>query len=103
VARQSVLRTHAARLGPLSLGHLARETERVRSWRRLLTAYDVDRQLERGYTLTLTASGELVRSAAALAVGSEVITRFADGRARSRVESADLRDGDVDENIEETQ
>jgi exodeoxyribonuclease VII large subunit len=103
VARQSVLRTHAARLGPLSLGHLARETERVRSWRRLLTAYDVDRQLERGYTLTLTASGELVRSAADLVVGSEVITRFADGRARSRVESAELRDGDVDENNEETQ
>ncbi len=92
-ARQSVLRTHAARLGPLSLGHVARETERVRSWRRLLTAYDVDRQLERGYTLTLTASGELVRSAADLAVGSEVVTRFADGRARSRVESAEVRDG----------
>jgi exodeoxyribonuclease VII large subunit len=37
VARQGVLRTHAARVGPLALGHLARVGERVRSWRRLLT------------------------------------------------------------------
>ena len=56
-ARQGALRTHAARLGPLAPGHVAREAERVRSWRRLLTAYDVERQLERGYTLTLTAVG----------------------------------------------
>jgi exodeoxyribonuclease VII large subunit len=97
-ARQGVLRTHAARLGPLATGHLAREAERVRSWRRLLTAYDVERQLERGYTLTLTASGELVRSAGALTAGTEVVTRFADGSARSRVESAEVRvDRDKDE------
>ena len=57
------LRTMRRASGPLSLGHVAREAERVRSWRRLLTAYDVERQLERGYTLTLTAAGELVRSA----------------------------------------
>jgi len=90
-ARQAVLRTHAARLGPLSTGHIAREAERVRSWRRLLTAYDVDRQLERGYTLTLTASGQLVRSAGVLSAGTEIVTRFADGSARSRVESAEVR------------
>jgi exonuclease VII large subunit len=94
-ARQGVLRTTAARMGPLALGHLARETERVRSWRRLLTAYDVERQLERGYTLTLTADGELVKSAATLPVGSEVVTRFADGTARSRVEAVEVhRDRD---------
>ena len=58
------LSAHAARLGPLSLGHLGRQDERVQSWRRLLAAYDVDRQLERGYSLTLTADGQLVRSAA---------------------------------------
>ncbi len=91
-ARQAGLRTHAARLGPLASRHIAKEVERVRSWRRLLTAYDVERQLERGYTLTHTVSGELVRSAAGLAVGTEVVTRFADGSARSRVESAEVRD-----------
>ena len=91
VARQSAVGKHAGRVGPLALGHLAREAERVRSWRRLLTAYDVERQLERGYTLTLTADGALVRAAADLAAGTEIVTRFADGTARSRVESADVR------------
>jgi exodeoxyribonuclease VII large subunit len=101
-ARQGVLRTNAARIGPLALGHVAREAEAVRSWRRLLTAYDVERQLERGYTLTLTAAGELVKSAAGLPVGSEVVTRFADGIARSRVESAEVRSDRVEERNEET-
>jgi exodeoxyribonuclease VII large subunit len=100
-ARQGSLRTHAARLGPLTQGHTAREMERVRSWRRLLAAYDVERQLERGYSLTLNGDGELVRSAAGLPVGSELVTRFADGTARSRVESIALGDDRVEERNEE--
>ena len=56
------------------------------SWRRLLAAYDVDRQLERGYSLTLTTEGRLVRSAGELAELQEIVTRFADGTVRSRVE-----------------
>jgi exodeoxyribonuclease VII large subunit len=103
VARQNGLERHAARMGPLATGHLAREAERVRSWRRLLTAYDVERQLERGYTLTLTAGGELVKSAADVPVGSEVVTRFADGTTRSRVESADVRTDRIEERNKETQ
>jgi exodeoxyribonuclease VII large subunit len=101
-ARQGDLRTNAARLGPLSAGHVAREAERLQSFRRLLTAYDVDRQLERGYSLTHTADGELVRSAAGLRPGSEIVTRFADGTARSRVESAEVRVDEIDERNEET-
>ncbi len=89
---EAVVRAQAARLGPLSLGHLGRLDERVGSWRRLLDAYDVDRQLERGYTLTLTAGGKLVRSAAQLAEGQDVVTRFADGTVRSRVEALATRD-----------
>ncbi len=58
----------------------------MQSWRRLLAAYDVERQLERGYSLTLTADGDLVRSAAALAEEQEIVTRFADGTVRSRVQ-----------------
>jgi exodeoxyribonuclease VII large subunit len=85
VARATQLRAQAARLGPLSLGHLGRQDERVQSWRRLLAAYDVERQLERGYSLTLTADGRLVRSAAALTEEQEIVTRFADGTVRSRV------------------
>jgi exonuclease VII large subunit len=84
------VRARAARLGPLALGHLGRRDERVDGWRRLLAAYDVERQLERGYTLTMRPDGALVRSAAGLARGAEIVTRFADGTARSRVEASDM-------------
>jgi exodeoxyribonuclease VII large subunit len=57
----------------------------VQAWRRLLAAYDVDRQLERGYSLTLTADGQLLRSADGLSEEQEIVTRFADGTVRSRV------------------
>jgi exodeoxyribonuclease VII large subunit len=80
------LSAHAARLGPLSLAHLGRQDERVQSWRRLLAAYDVDRQLERGYSLTLTTDGQLVRSAADLAPQQEIVTRLADGTVQSQVQ-----------------
>jgi exodeoxyribonuclease VII large subunit len=86
------LRADAARLGPLCLGHLGHQDERVRSWRRLLAAYDVDRQLERGYSLTLTTDGRLVRGAGGLAEQQEIVTRFADGSVRSRVEAVEPGD-----------
>jgi exodeoxyribonuclease VII large subunit len=83
--QRDAMRAHTLRLGPLAGGHLARQDERVRSWRRLLTAYDVERQLERGYSLTLDANGSLVRSVADVTQGDEVVTRLADGTLRSRV------------------
>jgi exodeoxyribonuclease VII large subunit len=88
-ACEVAVRADATRLGPLATGHLGRQDERLTAWRRLLTAYDVDRQLERGYSLTLRASGSLVRSAGELASGDEIVTRFADGTVRSRVEEAE--------------
>ena len=77
----------SARLGPLAEGVVRREVERVAGWRRLLSAYDVARQLERGYTLTLDIEGRILRSAGALAPGAAIVTRFADGTARSVVGS----------------
>jgi exodeoxyribonuclease VII large subunit len=77
----------AARLGPLALGHIERGEDRVASWGRLLTAYDVERQLERGYTLTLDVEGRVVRTVDAAAPGTVITTRFADGTADSVVES----------------
>jgi exodeoxyribonuclease VII large subunit len=88
------MRARAARVGPLALGHLGRRDERLAGWRRLLNAYDVERQLERGYTLTLGPDGSLIRSAADVAADSEIVTRFADGTARSRVEATDMRQED---------
>ena len=87
--RQGMLRTHAARLGPLASGHLDKGEERIRSWRRLLTAYDVERQLDRGYTLTLDVHGHLLRRAGDAAPGEEITTRFADGSVRSTVTSSE--------------
>jgi exodeoxyribonuclease VII large subunit len=97
---ESSVRTRAARLVAAPGGHLDRSEERVRAMRRLLDAYDVERQLERGYSLTLRADGTLVRGAGDVAPGDELVTRFADGSVRSRVEgtlgagagAADARD-----------
>ena len=61
------------------------------NWRRLLAAYDIERQLERGYTITLGADGRVVRSVAELQPGSRLTTRFADGRALSTVDTTDER------------
>jgi exodeoxyribonuclease VII large subunit len=78
------------RLGPMALDHIARSGDRVESYRRLLAAYDVGRQLERGYTLTLDPSGAVVRSAAQVSEGSDLLTRFADGSVRSQVQSVEM-------------
>lgn len=83
--RTADLRARSARLAPLALRHVTTGDEQVRNWRRLLAAYDVDRQLERGYSLTLTAEGTLVRRAADLAPDQQIVTRLADGTVRSTV------------------
>jgi exodeoxyribonuclease VII large subunit len=93
-ASETRARTHAARLGPLGVGHLRHEEERIVSWRRLLAAYDVDRQLERGYSLTTRPDGTLVRSAAEVVPEQQIVTRFADGTVRSTVEGTDMRTED---------
>ena len=88
----------AGRLGALAVGQLDRRDEQVRGWRRLLAAYDVERQLERGYSLTLTAAGTLVRRAGDVAPGEQIVTRLADGSVRSTVERVGAEgDGDEDE------
>jgi len=100
-ARELGVRAHAARLGPVTLGHLGRQDERLHAWRRLLAAYDVERQLERGYSLTLTADGALVRSAGEVADRQQIVTRFADGTVRSRVEGADVTQARAQEPAQE--
>lgn len=85
------VRHRAGRLGPLATAQLERSAERLTAWRRLVAAYDVERQLERGYTLTLDAEGRVVRSARAVEAGEVLDTRFADGSVRSVVEAARVR------------
>jgi len=80
----------STRIGPAALVELRRQDDRVLTWHRLLAAYDVDRQLERGYTITLDQTGKFMRSAKGLAPGTVLVTRFADGRASSRVEDVEI-------------
>lgn len=76
-----------ARLRSTGPRALARDEGLVSAHRRVLAALDPDRQLERGWTLTLDADGALVRRAAAVRAGQRLITRFADGERASVVEA----------------
>jgi len=60
--------------------------------RRLLGAYDYQRQLERGYSVTRDESGKVLRSVAGLASGTVLTTQVVDGTARSTVIDAAPRD-----------
>ncbi len=91
------LAERSSRIGPCAQRAVGHHGERVESWRRLLAAYDVDRQLERGYTLTLAEDGHIVRSVSALAPGSALVTRFADGTAVSEVRRVDRTTGGPDD------
>ena len=50
-----------------------------------LSAVDPVQALQRGYSITTTADGQLVRSSDDVAVGTELITRLAKGTVSSTV------------------
>ena len=54
-----------------------------------INALDPRRALERGWSITRTADGTLVRSTAAVAPGRELLTTLADGTVRSRVSATE--------------
>jgi len=64
---------------------LAADDARATAQRAVLEAYDPRRQLARGWTLTHTPDGRLLRSAAELTDGDALVTTFADGAAESTV------------------
>jgi exodeoxyribonuclease VII large subunit len=78
----------ASRTGALeSAGrHLLISAEReVRARRELLGAFDPQRQLERGWTMTRDAQGRPVRSVDGLAAGARLVTVLVDGQVESTV------------------
>jgi exodeoxyribonuclease VII large subunit len=87
--QRSAVADRAARLVPLAQSALGRTEDQLAGFRRLLDAYDVERQLERGYTLSTDESGRILKSAAAVAPGMRIRTRFFDGSATSVVERAE--------------
>jgi exodeoxyribonuclease VII large subunit len=64
---------------------LAADGDRAAAMRAVLEAYDPRRQLARGWTLTHTDAGRLLRRAGELTEGVVLVTTFADGRATSTV------------------
>jgi len=79
-------------LAALPLKRVELEERQIGQWRRLLGAYDYQRQLERGYSVTRGPDGSVVRSAADLAPGDRLVTRLADGEVASVVDAVGTGD-----------
>ncbi|MGA7420945.1 MAG: exodeoxyribonuclease VII large subunit, partial [Acidimicrobiales bacterium] len=86
-ADRAVVR-RATLLSSLPERRLGLDERQVTQWRRLLAAYDYQRQLERGYSVTRGPDGAVVRSIAAVQSGDALVTEVADGALTSVVASA---------------
>lgn len=71
-----------ARLGETRLRERRRTLEKMLEKLRLLSP---DSTLQRGYTITFSAEGQLIRTAGEVAPGDGLVTRFADGEVASIV------------------
>ena len=69
----------------LALRHVEAERAALGQRLRALRAADPDAALARGFSLTYTADGELVRSVDDLRAGQATLTRLADGQLESVV------------------
>jgi exodeoxyribonuclease VII large subunit len=86
--RRERLMSRSRQLTTLPLRRLEGEDFRVVQWQRLLGAYDYQRQLERGYSVTRDGAGGVVRSVSSLAEGSVLLTQLSDGQVASAVTAA---------------
>jgi exodeoxyribonuclease VII large subunit len=75
----------ATLLAALPERRLEVDERQVTQWRRLLAAYDYQRQLERGYSVTRDATGSVVRSVTVVGIGDRLVTQVADGELTSVV------------------
>jgi exodeoxyribonuclease VII large subunit len=87
-ADREVFLGRTRRLAALPERRLAAEDLRIGQWRRLLSAFDYQRQLERGYSVTRDASGAVLQSVAGLTSGTGLRTQLSDGEVTSRVTAA---------------
>jgi exodeoxyribonuclease VII large subunit len=82
-----MLRERERALVAIAARHLERATLRLDAGEVAVRALDPRRVLERGYTITRTADGRVVRRARDVGAGSELVTELASGRVISRVEA----------------
>jgi exodeoxyribonuclease VII large subunit len=87
-AERSLLATQE-RVGRRPLQYTAHQLHTLQQLEARARSLDPVHALRRGWSLTRTAEGRLVRSAGELAVGDQIVTTFADGHATSVVESAE--------------
>ena len=85
VAAGAALAVRSARVAAASTQALEVAELRADQHRRLLGAYDVHRQLERGWSVTRGPDGSVLRSVAGLTPGVLVSTQLADGSLTSQV------------------
>jgi exodeoxyribonuclease VII large subunit len=76
-----------ARLSALPARQVDDEVSRIQQWRRLLGAFDYQRQLDRGYSVTRDEAGQVIRSVDGLTAGTGVTTQVADGTIAATVTS----------------
>ncbi len=81
------LDTSATRVGRRALQFAAQELQTLGQIEARVRLLDPAHTLARGWSLTRTIDGHVVRSATELTVGAEIVTTFASGTAHSRVES----------------
>ena len=84
---QALLSGRGERLLPAARRHLSVVATQLEGTRRLLSAFDPRRSLERGWTLTTDEQGQILRSVAEIAPGAKITTRMIDGSFDSTVET----------------
>jgi exodeoxyribonuclease VII large subunit len=84
-AGEAGLHTRSRRLAGLPDRRLQAESLQVEQWQRLLGAYDYQRQLERGYSVTRDSDGRVIRSALSMEKGTRLYTELATGQVVSEV------------------
>jgi exodeoxyribonuclease VII large subunit len=86
--------TRLAQRAPRALAAAGRDLDAVEAQVRAL---DPTRALARGWSITRDAQGRVVRSAAGVAAGDELVTTLADGSVRSTVTTPALADAPADD------
>jgi exodeoxyribonuclease VII large subunit len=93
--RRRARRELGERLARAGRAELRRVEERCAGIGRLLGQLQPERVLARGFTITRTAGGALLRRAEQVATGEELVTQLGSGIVRSRVEEMDVRKGEA--------
>lgn len=96
-AAETRLDVATARVSRAATSSVERSTSRLDTLAARARVHDPAAALARGWSITRTESGEVVRSAASLASGTRVVTQLGDGSVTSVVEHAEVEHAVVDD------